>query len=100
MSFSNMLALHIRWPKCWRLSFSIIPFNKYSRLISFGIDWFDFLAVQGALESLLQHHNSKVSIFRCSAFFMVQVSHLYMTTGETIALSIRIFVGQNDVSDF
>ena len=94
MSFSSMLALHIRWPKCWRLSFSIIPFNEYSGLISFGIDWFDFLAVQGALESLLQHHNSKVSIFRCSAFFMVQLSHLYMTTGETIALTSWTFVGK------
>ena len=79
--FSSESALHIRWPEYWSLSFSISPFNEYPGLISFRIDWFDFFAVQGTLESLLQHHSSKVSIW-CSAFFMVQLSHLHTTTGE------------------
>ena len=85
--FSNELALHIRWPKYWNFSFSISPSNEYSGLISFTIDWFDLLAVQGTLKSLLQHHNSKASILQHSAFLTVQLSHLYMTTGKTIALT-------------
>ena len=85
--FSNELALHIRWPKYWSFSFSISPSNEYSALISFRIDWFDLLAVQGTLKSLLQHHSSKASILRCSVFFIVQLSHPYMTTGNTIALT-------------
>ena len=80
--FSNELTLHMRWPKYW--SFSISPSNEYSGLISFRIDWFDLLAVQGALMSLLQHHNSKASILRHSAFFVIQLSHPYMTAGKTI----------------
>ena len=84
-------VLRIRWPKYWNLSFSISPSNEYSGLIPFRIDWFDLLAVQGTLKSLLQHHSSKASIFRCSAFFMVQLSHPYMTTGKTIALTSRMF---------
>ena len=83
--FSNESALCIRWPKYW--SFSISPSNEYSGLISFSIDWFDLLSVQGTLKSLLQHHNSKALIFQCSAFFTVQLYHLYMTTGKTIALA-------------
>ena len=79
--FSNESVLCIRWPKYW--SFSISPFNEYSGLISFRMDWFDYLAVQGTLKSLLQHHSSKASILRCSAFFIVQLSHPYMTTGKT-----------------
>ena len=90
--FSNESVLHIRWPKYW--SFSISPSNEYSRLISFRIDWFDLLAVQGTFRSLLQHHSSKASILRCSAYFMVQLSHPYMTTGKTIALIIWTFVGK------
>ena len=90
--FSNESALHIRWPKDWSFSFSMSPFNDYSGLISFRIDWFDLLAVQGILKSLLQHHNSKASIVQCSAFFMVQLSHPYMTTGKTAALTIQTFV--------
>ena len=85
--FSNELALRIKWPKYWNFSFSISPSNKYSGLISFRIDWFDLFAVQRALKSLLQHHSSKPSIFWCSAFFMVQLSHPYMATGKTIALT-------------
>ena len=92
--FSSELALHIRWPKYWSFSFSISPSNEYSGLISFRIDWFDLLALQGTLKSLLQHHNLKASILQCLAFFMVQLSHLYMTTGKTIALSIWNFVGK------
>ena len=88
--FCNESALHIRWPKCW--SFSISPSNEYSGLISFRIDRSDLLAVQGALKSLIQHHSSKASILGRTAFFMVQLSHPYMTTGKTIALTIRIFV--------
>ena len=85
--FSNVSILHIWWPKDWSFSFSVSPFNEYSGLISFRIDWFDLLAVQGTLKSLLQHHSSKASILWCSAFFMVQLSHQYMTTGKTIALT-------------
>ena len=93
--FSNESALHLRWPKYWSFSFSIIsPSKEYSGLISFKIDWFDLLAVQGTLKSLLQYHNSKASILQCSAFFMVQLSHLYMTTGKTIALTIQTFVSK------
>ena len=83
---SNESALHIRWPKYWSLSFTISPSNEYSGLISFRMDWLDLLAVQGTLKSLLQHHSSKVSTLWHSAFFIVQLSHLYMTTGKTIAL--------------
>ena len=91
--FSNELALSIRWPKCWSFSFNISPCNESSGLISFRMDWLDLLAVQGTLKSLLQHHRSKASIFRCSAFFIVQLSHPYMTIGKTIALTRRTFVG-------
>ena len=87
--FSNESVLHIKWPKYWSFSFSISPSNEYSGLISFRIDWFDLLAVQGTLKNLLQHHSSKASILRCSAFFIVQLSHPYMTTGKTIALSAK-----------
>ena len=86
--FSNELAFCIRWPKYWGFSFSISPYNEYSRLISFRIDWNDLLAVQGMVKSLLQHHNLKASVFWCSTFFMVQLSHPYLTTGKTIALTI------------
>ena len=89
---SNELALLIRWPKDWSFSFSNSPSNEYSGLISFRIDWFDLLAVQGTLKNLLQHHSSKASILWCSAFSMVQLSHPYMTTGKTIALTIWTFV--------
>ena len=92
--FSNELALCIRWPKYRSISFSISPSNEYSGLISFRIDWFDLLAVQGALKSLLQHHSSKVSILQHSAFFIVQLSHPYMTAGKTIALTRWTFVGK------
>ena len=87
--FSNELALHIKWPSYWSFSFSISPFNEYLRLISFRIDWFD-LAVQGHLKSLLQHLNLKASILQCSAFFMVQLSHPYITTGKTITSTISL----------
>ena len=97
--FSNELALCIRWPKYWSFSFSVSPSNKYSGLISFRMDWFDLLAVQGTLKSLLQHHCSKASVLQCSAFFMVQLSHPYMTTGKTIALT-RWFCWQSNVSAF
>ena len=90
--FSNESVLHIRWPKYW--SFNITPSNEYSRLISFRTDWFDLLAVQGTLKSLLQQHSSKASILWCSAFFIVQLSHPYMTTGKTIALTRWNFVGK------
>ena len=90
--FSNESGLRIRWPKYW--SFIISPSNEYSRLISFRIDWLDLLAVQGTLKSLLQHHSSKASILQCSAFFTVQLSHPYMTTGKTTALTRRTFVGK------
>ena len=92
--FSNELALRIRWPKYWSSSFNISPFNEYSGLISFRINWLDLLAVQGTLKSLLQHQSSKASILGHSAFFIVQLSHPYMTTGKTIALSIWTFVGK------
>ena len=92
--FSSECALRIRWPKYWSFSFSTNPSSEYSGLISFSIDWFDLFAVQGTLKSLLQHHSSKASILRCSAFFMVQLSYLYMTTGKTIALTIRTFVSK------
>jgi len=91
--FSNESVLHIRWPKYWSFSFSISP-SEYSRLISFRIDWLDLLAVQGTLKSLLQHHSSKTSFLCCSAFFMVQLSQPYVTTGKTTALTKRIFVGK------
>ena len=92
--FSNESALHIRWPKYWIFSFSIGPSNEYSGLISFRIDWFDLLAVQGTLKSLLQHHSSKASIVQRSGFFMVQLSHPYMTTGKTVALTRWTFVSK------
>ena len=92
--FSNESSLHTRWPKYWSFSFSISPSNEYSGLISFKMDWVDLLAVQGTLKSLLQHHSSKVSILQHSAFFIVQLSHPYMTTGKTIALTRWIFVGK------
>ena len=85
--FSNESVLCIRWPKYWSFSFSISPSNKYSGLISFSMDWLDLLAVQGTLKSLLQHHSSKTSILQCSVFFIVQLSHPYMTTGKTTALT-------------
>ena len=87
-------VLHIRWPEYWNFSFSISPSNKYSGLISFRIDWFDLLVVQGTLKSLLQHHSSKASVLWRSAFFMVQLSHPYMTTGKTITLTIWTFVSK------
>ena len=90
--FSNESALHIRWPKDWSFRFSISPSNEYSGLISFKMDWLDLLAVQGTLKSLLQYHNSKASILQCSAFFIVQLSHSYMTTGKTVALTRQTFV--------
>ena len=92
--FSNESALHIRWPNYWNFSFSISPSNEYSGLISFRIDWFDILAVQGTLKSLFQHHGSEASILRGSAFFIVQLSHPYMTTGKTVALTRQTFVGK------
>ena len=91
--FLNKSVLHIGWPKYWSFSFSISPSNDYSGLISFRMDWLDHLAVQGTLRSLLQHNSSKASILRCSAFFIVQLSHPYMTTGKTIALTRGTFVG-------
>ena len=92
--FSSESALHIRWPKYWNFSFSISPSNEYSGLIFFRIDWFDHLAVQGTLKSLLQHHSWKPSILWCSCFFMVQFLHPYMTTGKTPALTILTFFGK------
>ena len=94
--FSNVSVLHIRWPKDWSFSFSISPSNEYSGLISFRMDWLDLLAVQGTLKSLLQQHSSKASILQRSAFFTVQLSHPYMTTGKTIALTRQ----QSNVSAF
>ena len=91
--FSNESILHIRWPKYWSFSFNICPSNEYSGMISLRIDWLDLFAVQGTLRSLLQHHTSKASIVWCSAFFIVQLSHPYMTTGKAIALTRQIFVG-------
>jgi len=90
--FSNESVFCIRWPKYWSFSFSISPSNEYSGLISFRMDWLDLLAVQGILKSLLQHHSSKASILQCSAFFVIQLSHPYMTTGKTIALTRVTFV--------
>ena len=98
--FSDESALRIRWPKYWSLSFNISLSNEHPGLISFRMDWLDLLAVQGTLKSLLQHHSSKASILWCSAFFIVQLSHPYMTTGKTIALTRRTFVGQSNVSAF
>ena len=92
--FFNESVLHVRWPKYWSFSFSISPSNEHSVLIPFRIDWFDLLAVQGALKSLFQHHSSKASILWCLAFFMVQLSHPYMTTGKTIVLTIWTFVSK------
>ena len=92
--FSNEWTLRMRWPKYWSFSFSIIPFKEHPGLISFRMDWLDLLAVQGTLKSLLQHHSSKASIIRHSAFFTVQLSHPYMTTGKTVALIRQNFVGK------
>ena len=92
--FSNESVLCIRWPKYWSFSYNVSPSSKYSGLISFRMDWLDILAVQGTLKSLLQHHSSKASILKCSAFFIVQLSHPYMTTGRTIALTRWTFVGK------
>ena len=92
--FSNESTLHMRWPKYWSFSFSIIPSKENPGPISFRMDWLDLLAVQGTLKSLRQHHTSKASIFWCSAFLTVQLSHPYMTTGKTIALTRRTFVGK------
>src|SRR5574341_556659 len=92
--FSNESTLRMRWPKCWSFSFSIIPSKEIPGLISFRMDWLDLLAVQGTLKSLLQHHSSKASILWHSAFFTVQLSHPYMTTGKTIALTRQTFVGK------
>ena len=92
--FSNESTLHIRWPKFWSFSFSISPTNEYSGVIFFRINWFALLAVQGTLKSLLQYHSSKASVLWCSAFFMVQLLHLYMSTGQIIALTIQTFVSK------
>ena len=92
--FSNESALHIRWPKYWSFSFNISPSNEHPGLISFRMDWLDILVVQGTLVSLLQHHSSKASLIWCSAFFIVQLSHPYMTTGKTIVLTRWTFVGK------
>ena len=92
--FSNESVLLIRWPKYWNFSFSISPSNEYSGLMSFRMDWLDLLAIQGTLKSLLQYHSSKASILRCSAFFIIQLSHPYMITGKTIALTKGTFVGK------
>ena len=92
--FSNESILRMRWPKYWSFSFSISPSNEHLGLISFRMDWLDLLAVQGTLKLLLQHHSSKASVLRCSTFFTVQLSHPYMTTGKTIALTRRTFVGK------
>ena len=95
--FSNESVLHIRWPKYWSFSFNISPSNEYSGLTSFRIDWFDLLAVQGTLKSLLQCHSSKASTLWCSAFFMVQLSHLYMTTGKNISLTRWILLAKSSL---
>ena len=92
--FSNESTLHMKWPKYWSFSFSISPFNEHPGLICFRVNWLDLLAVQGTLKSLLQHHSSKASILQHSAFFIVQLSHPYMTTGKTIALTRWTFVGK------
>ena len=98
--FSNESALHMRWPKYWSFSFSIIPSKEMPGLISFRMDWLDLLVVQGTLKSLLQHHSSKASILQCSAFFTVQLSHPYMTTGKTTPLTRQTFVGKSNVFAF
>ena len=98
--FSSESVLCIRWPKYWNFSFSNSPCNEYSGLISFRMDWLDLLAVQGTLKSLLQHHSSKTSVLQHSAFFIIQFSHPYMTTGKTTALTICTFFRQSDVSAF
>ena len=98
--FSSELGLHIRWPKYWSFSFSISPASEQSGLISFRVDWFDLLAVQGTLKNLLQHQNLKASVLWHSAFFMVQLSHLYMTTGKTIALTIQWVLTQNETKNY
>ena len=98
--FSNESALCVRWPKYWSFSISISPSDEYSGLIFFRTDWFDLLAVQGTLKSLLQHHSSKASIICLSAFFIVQLSHPYMTIGKTVALTTWTFCRQSDVSAF
>ena len=92
--FSNKSVLCMRWPKYWSFSINISPSNDHPALISFRMDWLDFLAVQGTLKSLLQYHNSKASVLQCSAFFIIQLSHPYMTTGKTIALARQTFVGK------
>ena len=92
--FSKESVFHIRWPKYWSFSFNVSPSNEHSALISFRMDWLNLLAVQGTLKSLLQHHSSKASILQCSEFFIVQLSHAYMTTGKTIALTRWAFVGK------
>ena len=97
---SNESVLHIRWPKYWNFSFNISPSNEYSGLISFRMDWLDLLAIQGTLKNLLQHYNSKSSVFWLSALFTVQLSHPYMSTGKTIALTRWTFVGKNNVPAF
>ena len=99
-SGSFLSALRIMWPKYWSFSFSITPSNEYSRLISFRIDWLDLLAVQGTLKSLLQHHSSKASILQCSAFFIVQLSHPYMTTGKNHSFDYKNLCQQSNVSAF
>ena len=100
-AFSNESALHIRWPKYWSFSFNISPSNEHPGLVSFRMDWLDLLAVQGTLKSLLQHHTSKASILLCSTFFIVQLSHPYMTTGKTIALTTKMdLCWQSNVSAF
>ena len=93
-AFSNESTLHMRWPKYWSFSLSISPSNEHPGLVSFRMDWFDLLAVQGTLKSLFQHHSSKASILRCSAFFIVQLSHPYMITGKTIALTRWTVIGK------
>ena len=98
--FSNKSAVRIRWPKYWSFSFSISPSNEHPGLISFRMDWLDLLVAQGTLKSLLQHHSSEASILQCSAFFIIQLSHLYMTTGKTIALTRQTFCWQSNVSAF
>ena len=98
--FSNESTLHMRWPKYWSFSFNISPSNEYSGLISFRMDWLDLLTVQGTLKSLLQHRSSKASILLCSAFFIAQISHPYMSTGKTTALTRQTFRWQSNVSVF
>ena len=98
--FSSESTVHMRWPKYWSFSFNISPSNEHPGLISFRVDWLDLLTVQGTLKSLLQYHSSKASFLQCSAFFIVQLSHLYMTTGKTIALTRRTFVGSRAVIIF